>query len=335
MSSSSTTAGISPFGKVGGVIAGLALALISFCASYARAQPTPDAVKPNPTAVAATPVESCRVRLRRADPAFAEQLLGLIRDLGACSNAIDIYVVAVNGGYYVLARDSSGKIQDRTVPDLVTASALIASWSETVIDASPKRASSEFDPENPDPAQSEIAAQQRLASANRNKVLTLTALAGNNGESLSARSVEMSLDLTTIGDAVVLASIGYQRDTRLGTVRSSDDNVNGFLTGQLGPWFGASVRQPVLTVVNFSVMAGLDGGVIRRRRIFASEVPGIPISSAETTNFLVRLRIGLEAGWSLDRHVAFLGTGALTLGTGAESSAAFGYLFGAGLRYTP
>jgi len=45
-----------------------------------------------------------------------------------CTTTLEVRVVPTDGGLYLLARDGSGRLQERLVPDAQSAGALVASW---------------------------------------------------------------------------------------------------------------------------------------------------------------------------------------------------------------
>lgn len=92
--------------------------------------PPPDATPGAPVA-SPSQVDPCGIQLRRApDDARAVIVAALEADPGACGGALEVWIVASEGGLYVQARDGLGRVRERVVPDAATAAALLASWVE-------------------------------------------------------------------------------------------------------------------------------------------------------------------------------------------------------------
>jgi hypothetical protein len=276
--------------------------------------------------------------LQRAAPEFAAELISAIRELGACNNILSVYVVALSSGYYVLARDAAGQLQDRMAPDIATVAALVASWSETVADSN-KAVPAIDDPENPVPAQGLAATKSSVPSTKPAAfgTVSLLATAGALQSDFSSAAVDVTLDLARVGDAVMSIGLGYQLDLRNNAVRTSDDVIKGFVTQQVGAWAKASLRHPLTSFASLAAFADLGVGAMFRRRVDAVAEPGTRVRYKQFTGAGLRVDAGLQAGVSLDPHVQFFGSLGLMLSADSTvtATAQIGYLAGAGVRYTP
>ena len=99
---------------------------IVLVATPALAQPGQDA--PPADAHDAAPCQAT-VTLSRAPDDVRAVVDTWVHSEPSCSHALDVSVDAVDDGYVVNARDSSGRLRVRIVPDSQTLAVLIASWS--------------------------------------------------------------------------------------------------------------------------------------------------------------------------------------------------------------
>src|SRR5215468_4431933 len=88
-------------------------------AARASAQPAP------PFDVDASP---CAVTIVRAPEEVRRVIEAWVRKETACRIALDVRAVPTDGGLYLLARDSAGRLHERIVPDAQAAGVLVASW---------------------------------------------------------------------------------------------------------------------------------------------------------------------------------------------------------------
>jgi hypothetical protein len=80
---------------------------------------------------AAQPVtepSSCEVTISRAPDEVREAIEAWVKAEPRCSTTLDVRVVVTEGGFYMFARDSAGRIRERVVPDAQSAGVLVASW---------------------------------------------------------------------------------------------------------------------------------------------------------------------------------------------------------------
>ena len=80
----------------------------------------------------AQPVTSpdvCRVDIVRAPPEVAGVIQTWVRAEARCGATLEVRVLPVEGGLYLLARYPDGRIRERVVPDAQAAGVLVASWS--------------------------------------------------------------------------------------------------------------------------------------------------------------------------------------------------------------
>jgi hypothetical protein len=71
----------------------------------------------------------CNVTIVRAPDAVREVVEGWVRAEPRCTGTLEVRIVPTDGGYYLFARDASGRIRERVVPDPQSAGVLIASWA--------------------------------------------------------------------------------------------------------------------------------------------------------------------------------------------------------------
>jgi hypothetical protein len=104
---------------------------VLLAASRSVAQPgnsAPDP-EPGPTALPAPPVgTACQVNIVRAPEDVRCAIETWVRGEAACQIALDVRVIPTDGGLYLLAQDSKGRVHERLVPDAQAAGVLVASW---------------------------------------------------------------------------------------------------------------------------------------------------------------------------------------------------------------
>lgn len=72
--------------------------------------------------------QRCEVSIARAPADVREAIETWVRAEERCT-ALEIRVVPTQGGYYLFARDSRGRVRERIVPDAQSAGVLVASWA--------------------------------------------------------------------------------------------------------------------------------------------------------------------------------------------------------------
>ena len=77
----------------------------------------------------ADPDHTCAVRIARAPAAIRAEIEHWLAGESSCNVALEVRVVATDGGYYLLARDIHGRVRERIVPDGASAGVLVASWA--------------------------------------------------------------------------------------------------------------------------------------------------------------------------------------------------------------
>lgn len=75
----------------------------------------------------ATPT-TCAVTIARAPDDVRQVVEAWVAAERRCSTALEVRIVATEGGYYLLARDEHGRVRERIVPDAQSAGVLVASW---------------------------------------------------------------------------------------------------------------------------------------------------------------------------------------------------------------
>src|SRR5262245_49153835 len=85
-------------------------------------------VKPAPPAQPAKPAPSCQVKIVRAPEDARRVIETWVRGEVACRISLDVRVIPTDGGLYLLARESTGLLHERLVPDAQAAGVLVASW---------------------------------------------------------------------------------------------------------------------------------------------------------------------------------------------------------------
>jgi len=91
-----------------------------FAAGRSAAQPavSSDDLMPGP----------CRVKVVRAPEDVRDEIDRWVAREPACRVALDVRAIPTEGGLYLLARDSTGRLYERLVPDAQAAGVLVASW---------------------------------------------------------------------------------------------------------------------------------------------------------------------------------------------------------------
>jgi hypothetical protein len=97
----------------------LTLIAVLFVAGRSDAQPAP----PESSEPAA-----CEVRIVRAPDDVRREIENWIAREPPCRIALDVRVIPTEGGLYLMARDSTGRLHERLVPDAQAAGVLVASW---------------------------------------------------------------------------------------------------------------------------------------------------------------------------------------------------------------
>jgi len=88
-------------------------------------------------ASATATAEPCAVRIARAPDEVRAVIETWIRAEPRCATALEVRVVATDGGYYLHARDVTGRVHERIVPDAQAAGVLVASWAAADAPAAP------------------------------------------------------------------------------------------------------------------------------------------------------------------------------------------------------
>jgi hypothetical protein len=72
---------------------------------------------------------ACNVTIVRAPDGVREVVESWVRAEPRCMGTLEVRILATDGGYYLFARDGTGRIRERLVPDPQSAGVLIASWA--------------------------------------------------------------------------------------------------------------------------------------------------------------------------------------------------------------
>jgi hypothetical protein len=73
--------------------------------------------------------EPCDVTIARAPAELRAAIESALATESHCRVALELRAVSTEGGYYLLARDLHGRVRERIVPDLASATVLVASWA--------------------------------------------------------------------------------------------------------------------------------------------------------------------------------------------------------------
>lgn len=97
---------------------------------------------------------TCEVTISRAPDDVRDAIEKWVRAEPRCSTSLDVRVVPTDGGLYLLARASNGRIYERVVPDAQSAGVLVASWiaDDSVTWAPPAREPYPAAPVSPPPS---------------------------------------------------------------------------------------------------------------------------------------------------------------------------------------
>ncbi len=289
------------------------------------------------------PAVPCAVKLRRADPAFADALLTQIRDLGGCKVALDVYIVKTDGGYYLLVRDSLGRMQDRVVPSLPLAATLIASFVESSVELTPTRVTPVFDSDSPDanaePNRGARPTTPPSLTANRDfGRSTILAQLGRTDESMVMQAVELHVDVGRLASSVVAAvALSLQHEVATTPVMRTDLDITSFVARRDGGWATGYLRVHSDRRVGIEPVLGLGVGFLAQRRVIANSLPGYVVAYQQESALAIRMSVGVVASYAMDSHVRFVVqlqgiAGAATAPGGGIDVALLG---GLGLRYTP
>lgn len=71
----------------------------------------------------------CEVTIARAPDEVRAEIEHWVGAERQCGMPLEVRVVPTDGGYYLFARDPSGRVRERIVPDAQSAGVLVASWS--------------------------------------------------------------------------------------------------------------------------------------------------------------------------------------------------------------
>jgi hypothetical protein len=97
----------------------LTLIAVLFVAGRSDAQPAPlESSEPG----------ACEVTIVRAPDDVRREIENWVAREPACRIALDVRVIPTEGGLYLMARDSTGRLHERLVPDAQAAGVLVASW---------------------------------------------------------------------------------------------------------------------------------------------------------------------------------------------------------------
>ncbi|MGE0870991.1 MAG: hypothetical protein AB7P03_20670 [Kofleriaceae bacterium] len=170
------------------VIAGLVLAASS---AVAQPQQAPEVAL------------RCDVTVLFAPDDVRPVIEGWVRAEPSCTNGLSVRVFEVDGGLYVLARASNGRVYERVVPDAQTAGVLIASWAAddmvTVPQPSPPTLAPSTPPVTPAvvrrsaapgmvaPTRSDVDAARTSSAAAKTRSITAGWMTQLNGEGFGGR----------------------------------------------------------------------------------------------------------------------------------------------------
>ncbi|MBP9087952.1 MAG: hypothetical protein KBG15_17655 [Kofleriaceae bacterium] len=315
---------------IAATVLGLVTDVRSLCVVPATAQPAPTS--------SSVP---CAVKLRRADPVFAEALLAHIRDLGGCKVALDVYIVKTDGGYYLLVRDSLGRMQDRVVPSLQLAATLIASFAESSVELPPVRVTPAFDAERPEgnsqAAAGRVAEPIRTGNGDFGRA-TILAQAGAFADSIGLQAVELQVDLGRLASSVVAAvAVSLQHDFATAPVMRTDAAISSFVARRDGGWGTGYLRYRSERRLALEPILGLSVGYLEQRRVIATTLPGYVVEYQQETALAIRMSGGALASYGFDPHVRLVVQVQALAGTATVPGGGIdvAWLGGVGLRYTP
>lgn len=99
-------------------------------AAPVAAQPAAPIAAPPSAPVVAQPAapQPCTVTYVRAPDDVRAVVDSWVRAEPQCNSSLELRIVPTEGGLYLLARDSSGRLRERMVPDAQSAGVLVASW---------------------------------------------------------------------------------------------------------------------------------------------------------------------------------------------------------------
>lgn len=81
-----------------------------------------------PLLVSVAEASPCEVSIPTAPDDVRSEIERWVRAEPRCGQPLEVRVVATDGGYYLFARDRTGGVRDRVVPDAQSAGVLVASW---------------------------------------------------------------------------------------------------------------------------------------------------------------------------------------------------------------
>jgi hypothetical protein len=114
-----------------------------------------------------------------------------------CGSPLEVRVVPSDGGYYLFARDASGRVRERVVPDAQSAGVLVASWMAD--DGTPEPASTVIEVAPPATVVIESGIATRAVAKPRSRAPWLAVGALQRASAGGGRGVRAELDLKTSG----------------------------------------------------------------------------------------------------------------------------------------
>jgi hypothetical protein len=307
------------------------LALLMATAITAYAQPNPASP---PSDVTTDADEPCAVKLKRAEADIARELLREIRALRACNVELDVYIVKVEAGYYLLVRDSLGRMQDRVVPSIGLAATLVASFSETPV-ASALRATPAIDDESPTADDDRKLPISDDGGSDVGRLALLVAR-GQSSLSFTVQSVELQFDLGRTRKWVYSLSAAFEHSTPNAAVLRVDQEISRFWSRREAVWGTGYFRYRTQRSAAMEPFVGVGVAALRQQLVEAGATPGLLTSYKNQDGLAARALTGLMFGYDLDQRVRFMAVAAISVdvATGGAPASLIGSL-GIGLRYTP
>jgi hypothetical protein len=148
------------------------------------------------------PAPSCAINIAHAPDDVRSVVETWVRGETHCHGDLEVRIVPTDGGYYLFARDTAGRVRERVVPDAQSAGVLVASWAaDDQVEAPPPPPPPPPTPAAPTWVQP-VESLGVVAPASRHVMLGLGAMVGN------VYGLRAELDMARYRDFVFGASVG-------------------------------------------------------------------------------------------------------------------------------
>jgi hypothetical protein len=146
--------------------------------------------------------DACTVNIAHAPDDVRTVVETWVRGESHCHGELEVRIVATDGGYYLFARDASGRVRERIVPDAKSAGVLVASWAADDSIEPPPPPPRVIAPPPPSPLPPPVETMGLISPSQRHVMLGLGAMVGN------VYGLRTELDMTRYRSFLFGLSIG-------------------------------------------------------------------------------------------------------------------------------